>query len=51
MGGDRSVLWGVFSGGAIGIGIGLNEFFKFMTSYKSMGIQERLGYILELFKN
>lgn len=36
MGGNISVLWGVFVGGAIGLGIGLNEFFKFMKNYKSM---------------
>lgn len=36
MGGDMSLLWGVFVGGAIGIGIGLNEFFKFMKNYKTL---------------
>lgn len=36
LGGNVAVLWGVFVGGAIGIGIGLNEFFKFMKSYKTM---------------
>lgn len=36
MGGNMSVLWGVFVGGAIGLGIGLNEFFKFMKNYKAM---------------
>ena len=36
LGGDVAMLWGVFVGGAIGLGIGLNEFFKFMKNYKSM---------------
>ena len=38
-GGDMSMLWGVFVGGAIGLGIGLNEFFKFMKNYKAMSYQ------------
>lgn len=36
LGGDMALLWGVFVGGAIGLGIGLNEFFKFMKNYKEM---------------
>lgn len=36
MGGDKSAMWGVFVGAAIGIGIGINEFFKFMKNYKAM---------------
>ena len=36
MGGDTSIMWGILVGAAIGIGIGLNEFFKFMKSYKVM---------------
>ena len=36
LGSDSATLWGVFVGGAIGLGIGLNEFFKFMNSYKAM---------------
>lgn len=36
LGGETAMLWGVFVGGAIGLGIGLNEFFKFMKSYKDM---------------
>lgn len=40
MGGNMSILWGVFVGGAIGLGIGLNEFFKFMKNYKAMSKEE-----------
>lgn len=36
LGSNKSMLWGVFVGGAIGLGIGLNEFFKFMKNYKAM---------------
>lgn len=36
LGGDTALVWGVFVGGAIGLGIGLNEFFKFMKNYKSL---------------
>lgn len=36
MGSNTSMLWGVCVGGAIGLGIGLNEFFKFMKNYKEM---------------
>lgn len=36
MGGNMSMLWGVFVGAAIGLGIGLNEFFKFMKNYRAM---------------
>lgn len=36
LGSESSMLWGVFVGGAIGLGIGLNEFFKFMKNYKAM---------------
>lgn len=36
IGGDTAALWGVCVGGAIGLGIGLNEFFKFMKNYKEM---------------
>lgn len=33
---NPSMLWGIYIGGAIGLGIGLNEFFKFMKNYKAM---------------
>lgn len=33
---NTSMLWGICIGGAIGLGIGLNEFFKFMKNYKAM---------------
>lgn len=36
MGSDISVIWGVAVGGVIGLGIGLNEFFKFMKNYRTM---------------
>lgn len=36
MGSDTATLWGVFVGATIGLGIGLNEFFKFMKTYKTM---------------
>ena len=36
MGGQKDVLLGICVGGAIGVGIGLNEFFKFMKNYKTM---------------
>lgn len=36
IGGNSAMLWGVFVGGAIGLGIGLNEFFKFMKNYREM---------------
>lgn len=36
MGGEPATMWGVFVGAAIGLGIGLNEFFKFMKNYKAM---------------
>lgn len=36
MGGETAVLWGVMVGAAVGLGIGLNEFFKFMKNYKAM---------------
>ena len=34
MGGNTPMLWGIFVGLVIGLGIGLNEFFKFMKNYK-----------------
>lgn len=40
VGGDTSTLWGICVGGAIGLGIGMNEFFKFMKNYKSMSREE-----------
>lgn len=40
MGSDPSMMWGVFVGGAIGLGIGLNELFKFMKNYKAMSQEE-----------
>ena len=40
LGGDTAMLWGVFVGGVIGLGIGLNEFFKFMKNYKAMMREE-----------
>lgn len=40
MDGDIAMLWGVFVGGIIGLGIGLNEFFKFMKNYKTMSKEE-----------
>lgn len=39
MGGDMAMLWGLVVGGAIGFGIGLNEFFKFMKNYKAMSAE------------
>lgn len=36
LGGNMSLLWGVLIGGAIGLGIGLNEFVKFMKNYKAL---------------
>ena len=36
LGGNTSMLFGVFVGGIIGLGIGLNEFFKFQKKYKAM---------------
>ena len=39
-GSNISMLWGVLVGGAIGLGIGLNEFFKFMKNYKAMSRKE-----------
>lgn len=33
---NTSMLLGICIGGAIGLGIGLNEFFKFMKNYKAM---------------
>ena len=36
IGGNTEMMWGVFVGGFIGLGIGLNEFFKFMKNYKAM---------------
>ena len=36
LGGNTATLWGVFVGGIIGLGIGLNEFFKFMKNYREM---------------
>ena len=36
MGGNEAPIYGIFFGGAIGLGIGLNEFFKFMKNYKEM---------------
>lgn len=40
IGSNIEMLWGVFVGGAIGLGIGLNEFFKFMRHYKEMSQTE-----------
>lgn len=40
MGSEVSMLWGVFIGGVIGLGIGMNEFFKFMKSYRAMSQEE-----------
>lgn len=36
MGGRPAELYGVAVGGAIGLGIGLNQFFKFMKNYKAL---------------
>lgn len=36
MGGTVETIWGVLVGGAIGLGIGLNEFFKFLKNYTAM---------------
>lgn len=36
MGGNTAILWGVCVGASIGLGIGLNEFFKFMKNYREM---------------
>lgn len=33
---NAAMMWGVFVGAAIGLGIGLNEFFNFMKNYKTM---------------
>ena len=40
IGGNTATLWGVFVGASIGIGIGLNEFFKFMKNYRGMYREE-----------
>ena len=38
---NPSMIWGVAVGGTIGLGIGLNEFFKFMKNYKVMTYGEQ----------
>lgn len=40
LGCDIAMLWGVLVGGAIGLGIGLNEFFKFMKNYKALTTED-----------
>ena len=40
MGSNTAVLGGAFVGMIIGLGIGLNEFFKFMKNYKTMTREE-----------
>lgn len=40
MGGQQEMLYGVVAGAAIGLAIGLNEFFKFMRNYRIMTREE-----------